>query len=78
MMWFLESYFGQYCIIIDSHYAIISFSVVVDLHVIYFACFQINRPYNLQCFLNENTVFTDIVKFEYQPQDNDSVSCYFT
>ena len=36
--------------------------------------FQINRPYNLQCFLNENTVFTDAVKFDYQPQDNDSVS----
>ena len=40
-------------------------------------CFQINRPYNLQCFLNENTVFTDAVKFDYQPQDNDSVSYYF-
>ena len=51
--------------------------VYLDVIDFMYLHFQINRPYNLQCFLNENMVFTDIVKFEYQPQDNDSVSCQF-
>lgn len=34
---------------------------------------QISREYNLQVFLHENHVFTDLLQYQFEPQDNDQV-----
>ena len=34
---------------------------------------QISRDYNLQVFLHENHVFTDLLQYQFEPQDNDQV-----
>ena len=35
--------------------------------------FQISRPYNLQCFLHENHVYTDLIQYQFEAQDGDEV-----
>lgn len=35
---------------------------------------KVSRDYNLQGFLHDNTVFTDLVQYQFQAQDNDPIS----
>lgn len=35
---------------------------------------KVSREYNLQGFLHDNTVFTDLVQYQFQPQDSDPIS----
>ena len=36
-----------------------------------------SRNYNLQYFLQNNLVFTNLVQYNFEPMDNDQVTCKF-
>jgi hypothetical protein len=51
-----------------------SMSLLANNFVLLSTRLQISRQYSNQCFLHDNLVLTDLVQYQFEPQDNDPVS----